>query len=230
MKKIFLALAPAICVALVSIAQAAPSVLSSRFGAPVVDGKSNAESPEMGDLILDSSSGKFYGFNTSSAWASFATPQIKMPTVTNITSCSSNYSPPSGVVYLRVRMVGGGGGGGGGGTGAGNGSAGSATTFGSGASQLSAGGGAGGATGAADGGAGGTSTLGSSAIGSAITGGSGGSGVVPGTPLGLSVVPRCLVEPEPAPTSESELRALQARVAVAVAVRQLQLGVVPGDL
>lgn len=53
------------------------------------------------------------------------------PTIQRFTSGSGIYTTPSGVKWLRIRMVGGGGGGGGNGTsGAGNGTAGGDTTFG----------------------------------------------------------------------------------------------------
>ena len=92
-----------------------------------------------------------------------------LPTIQKFTSGSGTYVRPSGVSYIRVRMVGGGGGGGGSGTASrGAGAAGGLTTFGS----LSAnGGGAGGSSG----GAGGAGTLGIG-IGDTFTGSSGAPG------------------------------------------------------
>lgn len=80
----------------------------------------------------------------------------------NGASGSGLYAPPSGTLYLRIRMIGPGGGGGGSGTAgtAGSGGNGSgATTFGT--SMLSAGAGQGGGTAANTGGTGGTNSLGS---------------------------------------------------------------------
>jgi hypothetical protein len=92
------------------------------------------------------------------------------PTVTKYTSGSGTYNTPAGVLYLRVRMVGGGGGGQGSGlaTGGGNGGAGGNTTL---ASVLTAAGGSGGVL---AGGAGGAPTINSPAYGTGLTGGSGG--------------------------------------------------------
>lgn len=96
------------------------------------------------------------------------------PTVQSFISGSGTYTLPAGVLYIRVRMVGGGGGGGGSGTsGAGNGSAGNQSTFGS--SLLVANGGGGGlAVGGGAGGAGGTASLASPAYGTTFPGGAGG--------------------------------------------------------
>ncbi len=114
----------------VGAAHAVPHILSSRFGAPVVNGKANVGNPEYGDMILDSSNGNFYGYGTGASWGTFATGTINAPTVTNITSCSSNYTTPTGALYLKVRIVGAGGGGAGGGAGAGSGAMGGSLTFG----------------------------------------------------------------------------------------------------
>ncbi len=120
---------------------------------------------------------------TAGTWASAGTTlqvgalsaltTFTAPTIQNLTSGTTYYTP-AGVKYLRVRMVGGGGGGGGSGTGAGTAAtAGTASTFGS---QLSAGGGALGGF-SADGGVGGTATLGTGPIGTALNGGKGGGSV-----------------------------------------------------
>jgi hypothetical protein len=96
-----------------------------------------------------------------------------VPTVQKFTSSTGTYTTPAGVLYIKVRMVGGGGGGGGGGTGGGTGGTGGTSTFGT--TLLSAVGGVGG-TGAGAGGAGGTASLGTGPIGVALSGGSGGGG------------------------------------------------------
>jgi len=71
------------------------------------------------------------------------------PTIQKFTSGTGTYTKPSGVKYLRVRLVGGGGGGSGGGTSGGTGGTGGGTTFGTltGNPGFSAGQGAGGALG-----------------------------------------------------------------------------------
>jgi hypothetical protein len=96
----------------------------------------------------------------------------KTPTIQKFTSGSGTYTTPSGVKFIRVRMVGGGGGGSGGGatSSMGAGSGGGATTLGS--SLLSAGGGAAGTANGANG-LGGTSSLGTGPLGLALPGGSG---------------------------------------------------------
>jgi len=89
-----------------------------------------------------------------------------LPTIQTFTSGSGTYTPPYGVSWIRVRMVGGGGGGGGSGTTHPDGGAGGTTTFGS--SLLTANGGSG-SNGYA-GGAGGTATISSPASGTSISG------------------------------------------------------------
>jgi hypothetical protein len=101
---------------------------------------------------------------------------LKTPTVQKFTSGSSTYNTPSGVKWIRVRMVGGGGGGGGSGSASyGQGGTGGNTTFGT--TLLEANGGTGGQTPleAASGGAGGSASLGSGPIGTAISGAQGNS-------------------------------------------------------
>jgi hypothetical protein len=99
---------------------------------------------------------------------------LKRPTQTIYTSGSGTYNVPSGVLYLKVRMVGGGAGGTGGSTGtnAGNGGTGGNTTFGS--SLLTANGGTSG--GYVYRGPGGSGTINSPAIGFVMAGGAGGPG------------------------------------------------------
>ncbi len=99
-------------------------------------------------------------------------------------NASGNYTTPSGVQYIRVRLVGSGGSGSGSGTMAspgGQGSDGNATTFGT--SLLTANGGSKGPAngGGSTGGAGGTATIAGSATGSAITGMAGIAGGYPNT-------------------------------------------------
>jgi hypothetical protein len=106
-------------------------------------------------------------------YAQIKTALNSVPTVQKFTSSTGTYTTPAGVLYIKVRMVGGGGGGGGGGTGGGTGGTGGTSTFGT--TLLSAVGGIGG-TGAGAGGAGGTASLGTGPIGVALSGGSGGGG------------------------------------------------------
>lgn len=98
------------------------------------------------------------------------------PTVQKFTSGSGTYTTPSGVLYIRVRMVGGGGGGAGSSTNAandgGSGGTGGNSTFGT--TLLISTGGAGATKDVP--GAGGTAGLGSGPIGMALTGGSGSGG------------------------------------------------------
>ena len=100
------------------------------------------------------------------------------PTQQRFTSGSGTYTTPAGVVWLRVKMVGGGGGGAGSGSATGTAAgAGGSTTFGT--SLLTCtGGGAGifGLTGGAGGGTGGTATINSPAYGTGVIGGTGGGG------------------------------------------------------
>lgn len=95
---------------------------------------------------------------------SIATSKISLtaPTVQRFTSDSATYTTPAGVLYIKVKMVGGGGGGGA--SANGNGGAGGDSTFGT--SLLTAGGGAGGAQGSSvtSGAAGGTNTINSPAV------------------------------------------------------------------
>lgn len=97
----------------------------------------------------------------------------KAPTVTTYTTGSGTYTTKPGVVYLKVKIVGGGGGGG---ANSGNGGAGGNSTFGT--SLLTANGGSAGISGGGtgNGGAGGSATINSPAYGTALTGGNGGDG------------------------------------------------------
>lgn len=95
------------------------------------------------------------------------------PTVQKFTSGSGTYTTPSGVQYLKIKMVGAGGSGGGSGTSSGGtaGTSGGNTIFGT--SLLTANGGAGGGHSNQDGGIGGTATISAPAIGTALSGGTG---------------------------------------------------------
>jgi hypothetical protein len=97
----------------------------------------------------------------------------QLPTIQTFTSGSGTYTKPSGVSYIRVRMVGGGGGGGGSGNSGGSvGGNGGDTTFGS--SLLSAGGGVGGGSWTTNNaGSGGSASLGTGPIGTALSGATG---------------------------------------------------------
>lgn len=97
--------------------------------------------------------------------------------VVQVFTANGTFAVPVGATYLEIEMVGGGGGGTGSGVGAtaGNGGNATASTFGAGASQLSAGGGEGGIFTVA-GGLGGVATLGSVAAGLALSGASGVNG------------------------------------------------------
>ncbi len=106
---------------------------------------------------------------------------LKAPTVQSFASGTSTYTTPAGVLWIKIRMVGGGGGGAGGGNGTEtSGSDGVDTTWAvhSGAIFLTAGKGGGGvaAGGGGAGGTGGTATLGAPAIGIAIDGARGKGG------------------------------------------------------
>lgn len=117
-------------------------------------------------------SGQYLKSNGASSLPSFAS--FTPPTIQKFTSGSGTYTRPAGVLYLKIKMVGGGGGGAGSGAGGGSGSTGGNTTFGT--SLLSANGGTGGVTNGALGGAGGSSSLGTGPIGTALSGGNGQAG------------------------------------------------------
>lgn len=117
-------------------------------------------------------SGQYLKSNGASSLPSFAS--FTPPTIQKFTSGSGTYTTPAGVLYLKIKMVGGGGGGAGSGAGGGSGSTGGNTTFGT--SLLSANGGTGGVTNGALGGAGGSSSLGTGPIGTALSGGNGQAG------------------------------------------------------
>jgi hypothetical protein len=96
----------------------------------------------------------------------------KLPTMQVFLSGSGTYTTPTGVTWIRVRMVGGGGGGGGSGSsGIGTAAAGGNTTFGS---NLETYGGNAAGNGDVTPGTGGNATLGTGPVGMAVVGGSGG--------------------------------------------------------
>ncbi len=173
-------------------ATAAPRFLNARFGAPIIVGHANVAYPNYGDIVLDQNDYSFWGYSyngSSAQWVPLTAP-AKAPTVTVLTStiCSSTgYITPPGVLYVRVRLVGGGGGGWGNGTSPQDGSN---TTWGgnSGTPSLTAYGGKAPTGQFTTGGAGGASfTLPSGAFGISVAGGSGGAigfGVGGSSPLG----------------------------------------------
>lgn len=103
------------------------------------------------------------------AWSSLITPTVQ----TFTSGTAQTYTTPAGVLYIRVRAVGGGGGGAGSGTsGAGAGGSGTATTFGT--SLITANPGTGASAASGTGGAGGTAAaLGAGAIGTCVPGSQG---------------------------------------------------------
>jgi hypothetical protein len=117
---------------------------------------------------------------TSAGRAILAAPS-GVPTIQKFTSGSGTYTTPTGVRWIRVRMVGGGGGGGGSGNASATaGGSGGDTTFGT--TLLAAnGGGGGGVTVGSVGGSGGSASLGTGPIGIALTGGVGGGNNGSGT-------------------------------------------------
>jgi len=107
-------------------------------------------------------------------WLDVSQKSNRTPTIQKFTSGNGTYATPTGVTYIRVRMVGGGGGGSGSGTGSsmGGGGTGGASTFGT--SLLVANGGGGGNS-QSVGGTGGTASLGTGPIGTNSQGGQGGA-------------------------------------------------------
>jgi hypothetical protein len=116
-----------------------------------------------GDLIYGGASGtgtrlaagsasQFLKGGTTPSWSSLSTPTVQIFT----SGTAATYTTPAGVLYLRIRLVGGGGGGAGGGNinSAGNGATGGTTSFNTsgGSVILSGTGGTGGQTGAVGGG------------------------------------------------------------------------------
>lgn len=119
-------------------------------------------SPAASNWKLYAKSDGFYELNSAGTETKFATVAASAPTVQRFTSGSGTYTKPTGVSYIKVKMVGGGGGGGGSGTsGASSGGNGGTSTFGS--SLLTANGGEGGKF-AASPGVGGTATVSAPAL------------------------------------------------------------------
>lgn len=133
------------------------------FAAPAVYGDPAADDSRLGSIIYDLSTNSFRGLFSNGNWGSLTANASIVPTVTRLTSSSGTYTAPSGVLYIRVRMVGGGGGGSGGSdstANGGSGTAGGSTSFGG--TLLVATGGAGGVQNTS-GAAGGTPTVNSPA-------------------------------------------------------------------
>lgn len=144
-----LASAAAICILSFS-AFGKVGLLSDRnlnFAAPVVSQAPtdpDTDNP-IGSIAYDLATNTFKGlFNDG--WGLITQGAYSAPTIQKFTSGSGTYTTPAGVLYIRVRLVGGGGGGGGSGANSGtvptDGSAGGTTTFGS--SLMTATGGGGG--------------------------------------------------------------------------------------
>lgn len=126
------------------------------FSAPVVAIQPSAAESSIGSIIYDINSGGFLGLFADGTWKSLAFSSYTAPTVVKFSSGSGSYTAPAGVVYLKVKLVGGGGGGGTSGTSASGvtaATAGAQTYFG--ASLLVANGGNGGGYGGTGSGAGG---------------------------------------------------------------------------
>ena len=127
--------------------------------------------------VIDTSTQNTTAIATLNSEVATINSQInKIPTRTTLTSGSGTYTTPAGVLYLRVRMLGGGGGGAGSGAGSGGtGGTGGTTTFG--ISLLTATGGTGGGVSQVpDGGNGGSGSVSLPAHGFYSSGGGGSSG------------------------------------------------------
>lgn len=81
------------------------------FVAPAVLDADNIDPAEVGLIVYESSSDSFKGNTLSGGWVALSRDR-RVPTIQVFSSGSGTYSTPAGVLYLRVRMVGGGGGGG----------------------------------------------------------------------------------------------------------------------
>lgn len=167
---------------LVAIGSAAPTA-SAKLDIQGTDGalliprlttiQKNALTPTAGMTVYDTNLARFECY--VAAWISCAATGFTAPTIQRFTTGSGTYTRPGGVLYIKVRMVGGGGGGGGSGTaGAGIGGTGGTTTFGT--TFLSASGGAGGA--APGGGAGGAVSVTGLPSATLVAGGGGGAAMI----------------------------------------------------
>lgn len=143
-----------------------------------------------GQVMVSGGSG-----SSTMAWASAPTPTYTAPTVQKFTGAGAGtYTKSAGVLYIRLRMVGGGGGGGGTGGGGATGGTGGTSSFTSGANTHTATGGLGGGptTGSNTigglGGAAGSSTIATGGAGLAVNGSDGGTGLGNSSPsvAGLS--------------------------------------------
>ena len=89
----------------------------TKFGAPTINGTANVIQPEIGDIILNSADGNFYGYNyngSTSAWIQFLSSNGYTVPVISVFTTSGTYATPSPApLYIRVTVVGGGGSGGG---------------------------------------------------------------------------------------------------------------------
>lgn len=94
---------------------------SLNFNAPVINtsggNPSESENP-VGSIFYDTSNNVFKGLFIS-GWGNITQGSLRTPIVHTFTSGTGTFTPTAGVLYIRVRMVGGGGGGSGGGTAAG---------------------------------------------------------------------------------------------------------------
>lgn len=174
---------PGKVVSIKKIDSSANQITVDPYSAETIDGSSTKKIFFQNDVLQIVSDGANWQDITQKV---LRAPTMSIATTTSYTGSmsavgSGTYTTPPGVVYLRVRMVGGGGGGGrsSSATNGANGSAGGASTFGT--SYLSAGGGAGGSGGSTGGGqpaggAGGTFSLGSVTTGTGMIGGTGSFG------------------------------------------------------
>lgn len=133
-----------------------------------------AASARLGQLVYDTTLNVVKWCN-GSTWVTILSAATA-PTVQKFTSGTSTYTTPAGVLYIRVRLVGGGGGGGAVATNAGGDGGPSYFRVGASPDLLVGNGGKGGATGGNGGGDGGTASLGSGPVGLALPGSAGGGG------------------------------------------------------
>lgn len=142
--------------------------------------RSNVAARYLGQIKSTQATAGTWATTPSTISSNALVPRTIAPTVQTFTSGSGTYTTPTGVSFIKVRMVAGGGGGGGsaggGNTNGGDGGSGGNTTFGT--SLLSCiGGGAGGGN-SQTGGSAGTASLGTGPIGSTLNGGVGQGGAI----------------------------------------------------
>jgi len=158
------------------------------FAAPTVFGDPLNTNSQVGSIVYDLNTNSFRGLYASGSWSGISQGSITAPAV-RVLANSGTYSPPTGVLYIKVKLVGGGGGGSGSANSsnnAGSGSAGGNTTFGT--SLLTANGGNGGTAGAASGGAGGTASVSTSSTVLQLSATQGGNGQGGGTYNGVTSI------------------------------------------